>query len=101
MNADPAWVIKALNHPVRRRILRYASKESTVSATQLSRELNVSVSNAVYHVRVLVELGALRLVDVKRVRGAKESFYRSNLDDQGRWVQAALKATRAKDEAGA
>jgi DNA-binding transcriptional ArsR family regulator len=95
---DPALLLKALNHPLRRRILRAVDPEGSASATQLSKRLHISLSNAVYHVKVMVKLEALSLVDERRIRGATESFYRPHLAIQANWVQAALTASREKDE---
>jgi predicted transcriptional regulator len=99
MNPDPARLIMALNHPLRRQILRRFKRDGVASSTQLSKSLRVSTSNVVYHVNILADLHILSLVSIGRVRGAKEHFYRSNFDDQEEWAKTALEASREKDEA--
>jgi len=95
---DPARLIMALNHPLRRRILRSAAKEDIISASRLSKNLDAPLSNAVYHVQVLVELAIFDFVGSRQVRGAREHLYRSDLVEQVQWVEAALEASRDKDE---
>lgn len=47
------------------------------SPNELARELREPIGNVAYHVRCLVELGAIEMVDTKPVRGATEHFYRA------------------------
>lgn len=73
-------LLKALNHPLRRRILRTLHEaEEAMSPIQLSRTLLVPVSNVSYHVRVLRDKGALSLRRTRPVRGSSEHFYASTL----------------------
>lgn len=69
-------IIKALGHPLRRRILA-ALDERTASPKELSRTFGEELGVVSYHVRVLRELGMLELTGQQQKRGAIESHYRS------------------------
>jgi DNA-binding transcriptional ArsR family regulator len=92
-------VIRALNHEVRRNMLRilHARKEPC-SPVMLSRSLGISVSKASYHVAILADDGTLEIVDRKQVRGAIEHFYVSLVSDDPT-VLTLLEETRKEDEA--
>jgi hypothetical protein len=47
----------------------------TLSPTDLSRELQVPISNVNYHVRELQKFGILEIVAERPARGATEHFY--------------------------
>jgi DNA-binding transcriptional ArsR family regulator len=97
--ADTARLISALNHPLRRRILRKVDEDTAiVSARRLSRELGLPIGNVSYHLQVLAKLGLLRQKESRRVRGAKEFLYASNLDRQEKWFRVALEDSRAADD---
>ncbi len=95
--ADATQWITALNHPLRRRILRTFRQEEVASATALCQRFEMPLSNVSYHVKVLVELNVLKLVHTRKVRGAKERFYRAILDGQEEWVRVVLEETRRSD----
>lgn len=86
-----AELVKALNHPLRRRILHRALDDGAVfSPRQLAAEWEESLSNLSYHIRVLAELEALILTATKPVRGSMQHFYmRSSRADQP-WVRLML-----------
>lgn len=73
-------LLAALNHPLRRRILRRMRDEEMISPKQLADDLRVPISGLAYHVRVLARCGAVTLVKVKPVRGAVKHFYRSTVE---------------------
>jgi DNA-binding transcriptional ArsR family regulator len=90
-------VLKALNHPLRRRILRSLHDGGGPrSPIQLSRALRVPVSNVSYHVRVLRDRGVVALVSTRPVRGSSEHFYASSLAGNAVAVQL-LESTAAED----
>jgi DNA-binding transcriptional ArsR family regulator len=98
MAADTAQLIMALNHPLRRQILRIFRQEEEASATALCQRFEMPLSNISYHVKVLAELKVLRLAHTRKVRGAKERFYRVTLDNtQGEWVRTVLEDTSDSD----
>jgi DNA-binding transcriptional ArsR family regulator len=94
-----ADLISALNHELRRRILRVLHERGeSRSPIQLSRQLEKPLSNISYHVRVLERLGALAETDQEQVRGALERFYASAVAGDPE-VLAMLAATKEEDEA--
>ncbi|HEX6456678.1 MAG TPA: winged helix-turn-helix domain-containing protein [Solirubrobacterales bacterium] len=68
-------MVKGLNHPVRVKALTILS-ERTASPKEISEQLDIPLSNASYHVRVLDELGLIEVVEEERVRGSVAHFYR-------------------------
>jgi DNA-binding transcriptional ArsR family regulator len=97
MAADATQWLMALNHPLRRQILRTVQPGEVASATILCQRFEMPRSNVSYHVRVLANLDVLRLVRTRRVRGAKELFYSVAFDGQTEWVRAILEDTRGSD----
>jgi DNA-binding transcriptional ArsR family regulator len=73
-NIDDPRYVKALAHPLRIRILAMLA-ERRASPTQLADKLGIPVGKVSYHVRTLVNLGVIELVDTRPVRGAVEHFY--------------------------
>ena len=72
---DPRYV-KAMSHPLRVRILAMLD-ERQASPNQLAGWLGASLGTVAYHVRTLLQLGLIELVDETRVRGAVEHHYRA------------------------
>jgi DNA-binding transcriptional ArsR family regulator len=72
---DPRFV-KAMSHPLRVRILAMLD-ERQASPNQLAGWLGASLGTVAYHVRTLLQLGLIELVDETRVRGAVEHHYRA------------------------
>jgi DNA-binding transcriptional ArsR family regulator len=70
-------VLRALNHPVRRRILR-ALVDGRGSASTLSRELRLNLGIVSYHLNQVLarECDIVELVESVPRRGAVEKFYR-------------------------
>lgn len=69
--------LKAMSHPLRRRILRALVDRGTQSPTELARLLEVKLSDVSYHTRRLEALDCIELVKTRPVRGAVEHFYRA------------------------
>jgi DNA-binding transcriptional ArsR family regulator len=88
-------LLAALNHPLRRRILRAFDGEEAISPAELAERLAAPLTTVSYHVRILAGYRALKLVRTKPVRGAVEHFYRSLVDAD--WALAALSASRGAD----
>jgi DNA-binding transcriptional ArsR family regulator len=97
MAADATQWIMALNHPLRRQILRAVKEGEVASATALCQRFEMPLSNVSYHVKVLVDLSVLRLVRTRKVRGARERFYCVASDGQAEWVRVVLEDTRGSD----
>ena len=67
---------KALAHPLRARVLALLN-ERVASPNELARELGEPLGNVSYHVKALLELGCIELVDTAQRRGAIEHYYRA------------------------
>jgi DNA-binding transcriptional ArsR family regulator len=85
----------ALGHPLRRQILRkMIGARSETSPRELAASLEQPLSALSYHVRVLAECGAIRLVRTKQIRGSTQHFYRSAVKAQ--WARTALSTTEGR-----
>lgn len=93
-------LITALNHPLRRRILRafFDDGYEMASSTQLANLIGLPLGNVAYHVKTLSQLGLLHLTRRNKVRGAEERFYVLSLDDQSDCVRSVLESCRTADE---
>jgi DNA-binding transcriptional ArsR family regulator len=69
-------ILSALNHPVRRRILRSLA-DKKASASMLSREFEMDLGVVSYHLNQVLarECGVIELVDAVPKRGALEKIY--------------------------
>ncbi len=69
---------RATAHPLRVSILEILGIDGgrTLSPSDLSRELQIPLSNTNYHVTELAKSGLIELVRERQVRGATEHFYR-------------------------
>lgn len=69
---------RATAHPLRVSILEILGLDGgrTLSPIELSRELQIPLSNTNYHVRELAKAGLIELAGQRPVRGATEHFYR-------------------------
>ena len=95
---DAAQWLTALNHPLRRSILRILGETEIASATDIARLTEIRLGNVAYHVKVLTELEVLELVRRRQVRGAFEKFYRPvPIGTEIEWVRVVLERTREDD----
>ena len=81
-------LLTALGHPLRREILRAMADGKAVSPRELSDVLGQPLSNVSYHVRVLVQSGAVTLVRTRPTRGSIQHFYRNAV--QAPWAREVL-----------
>jgi DNA-binding transcriptional ArsR family regulator len=72
---DPR-IAKALSHPMRARILMILN-DRVASPNEISESIGERLPNVSYHVRALLELGCIELVDTAQRRGAIEHYYRA------------------------
>jgi DNA-binding transcriptional ArsR family regulator len=72
---DPR-IAKALSHPMRARILGILD-ERVASPNEISEMIDERLPNVSYHVRALLDLGCIELVDTAQRRGAIEHYYRA------------------------
>jgi DNA-binding transcriptional ArsR family regulator len=73
-------LLRALRHPLRRRILREMGNGKAASPRELSNRLGEPLSKVSYHVRVLAECRAITLVGTRPARGSVRHFYRSTVE---------------------
>lgn len=85
-------LLRVLAHPLRKQLLRlYVQENGMLSPKELSDFTKKHVSNVGYHVRVLVEFGAVEIVAEQQRRGSVEHFYEPTpLVDEVPWGRAAL-----------
>jgi DNA-binding transcriptional ArsR family regulator len=91
-------LLKALGHPLRRRILRRMGSEVT-SPGKLAAGLEEPLASVSYHVRQLKKYRVVKSAGVRPVRGTLEHFYRLAIDVD--WVRAALNDSPQEDGDGA
>jgi DNA-binding transcriptional ArsR family regulator len=72
---DPR-IAKALSHPMRARILMILN-ERVASPNEIAEMIEERLPNVSYHVRALLDLGCIELVDTAQRRGAIEHYYRA------------------------
>jgi DNA-binding transcriptional ArsR family regulator len=82
---------RATAHPLRVSILEILGIDGgrVLSPSDLSRELQIPLSNTNYHVTELAKSGLIALVRERQVRGATEHFYR---------LPGAVASSTAEDE---
>ena len=89
-------IAKALSHPLRAKILSRLN-ERVASPNELSQELGEPLGNVSYHVRALLDLECVELVDTAPRRGAIEHYYRAtqrSLGDDSVWKALPPSARR-------
>jgi DNA-binding transcriptional ArsR family regulator len=87
---DATRMAKAMAHPLRAKILSHLNDHGTASPADLSRVLDEPIGNVSYHVRMLLDLDCVELVDTRQRRGAIEHFYRATrraMLDNDAWAQ--------------
>jgi DNA-binding transcriptional ArsR family regulator len=72
---DPR-IAKALSHPMRARLLVILN-ERVASPNEIAEMIDERLPNVSYHVRALLDLGCIELVDTAQRRGAIEHYYRA------------------------
>jgi DNA-binding transcriptional ArsR family regulator len=72
---DPR-IAKALSHPMRARILVILN-ERVASPNEIAELIDERLPNVSYHVRALLDLGCIELVDTAQRRGAIEHYYKA------------------------
>lgn len=97
----PAPLLHALNHSVRRNVLRLLEargEEGTLSPVEASGLLGVPLTTVAYHFRVLVSTKAIEEVGRQQVRGTIQHFFQiSDSVHEATWVQGVLRDTAADD----
>lgn len=84
-------LFNALGHPMRRKILReMLDGGDEISPRELAVKLSEQLSALSYHVRVLAECQAVKLVRTEQIRGSTQHFYRPAV--KANWAITALEA---------
>ena len=86
---------RATAHPLRVSILEILGIDGgrVLSPSDLSRELQIPLSNTNYHVTELAKAGLIELVRERQVRGATEHFYRLPVAEKASRVETRKEAT--------
>jgi DNA-binding transcriptional ArsR family regulator len=71
--------LRALAHPIRLRMSSLLTN-TTMSAAELARELDITHANASYHVRRLHRAGLVKVAEERRNRGGLEKRYTVDLE---------------------
>lgn len=81
----------ALSHPLRRRVLReMLGRRGETTPAQLAESLGEELKAVSHHVRLLVECGAIELVEVERDGCFRRHRYRPVVHEA--WALSALRA---------
>lgn len=97
-------LITALNHPLRRAILRVFLSKGTkrspavLSPKELAEIIGAPLPNVSYHVRELVEPGGLKLVATEQVRGSVKHSYEPDGLAGEPLVREVLASMESEDE---
>lgn len=90
-------LLEALNHPVRRQLLRLLQERRIAqSPLEMSQGIAFRLTNIAYHARVLSDLAVVRLVRTRQVRGSTQHFYASKVA-KNELVAAILASTEKAD----
>src|SRR5918995_1561153 len=87
---------RATAHPLRVSILEILGIDGgrVLSPSDLSRELQIPLSNTNYHVTELAKASLIELVRERQVRGATEHFYRLPVEEEARENEPFKKSQR-------
>jgi len=89
---------KLVRHPVRVQIAALLV-DRKMSPSELAEEVGTTLGTAAYHVRTMDKMGAIRLTNEARVRGAIEHFYTLRKSAREPIKKALLKASKQRAEA--
>lgn len=84
-------IFEALNHPIRRDIIRLVRQHEPISPRQLTDLVGDKLSNVAYHCRILAQSEMLLLTETRPVRGSTEHFYKAKPLGAD-WAEEALRA---------
>jgi len=90
-------LVKALNHPLRVKALTILS-ERIASPKEISKQLGEELARVSYHVRVLHQMGLIKIVEEETIRGALAHYYRAvdrPLIDNSGWQKLDPKVRNA------
>jgi DNA-binding transcriptional ArsR family regulator len=87
-----AGFVTALNHPLRRELLKiYLERDAPLSPKELSKLTGKKLPTISYHVRVLADMNTLELTEEEPVRGSVAHFYEPTVHTKETpWVLESL-----------
>jgi DNA-binding transcriptional ArsR family regulator len=102
MPPETSELMTALNHPLRRRILRIYIESAlpSASAQEIARATGQPVARASYHLRTLAQCNILRPVEVPRESGAGGRSPRWVLEAEPEWLRLVLDLWGQADDSG-
>lgn len=98
--AEPsaAVLIKAVNHPIRRQILRTFGDGKPRSAKDITEDVRVSLGAISYHLNVLKKWGVVTPLKSELRRGTLKRICAPNLKGVDPYVTSILLATEEQDD---
>lgn len=91
-------LVQALDHPVRRQILRqFTKRRPEWSPVELAKLVHVGLGHLSYHVRVLSDLDVIGGTRTEPIRGSNQHFYISKVTDS-KLVRTILAKTKEDDK---
>jgi DNA-binding transcriptional ArsR family regulator len=91
-------LIRALSHPLRRKVLRMLHRSGEdKSPAQLSERIGENVSTVNYQMNALANMSVLRRTEVRKVRGFKQNFFASEVSEH-KQIALILADTEKDDE---
>jgi DNA-binding transcriptional ArsR family regulator len=97
----PAPLLHALNHSIRRRVLRLMDergRDGRLSPVEAAALLDISLTTVAYHFRVLVATNAIVEVGRRQVRGTIQHFFQiGDSVREATWVEGVLRDTARTD----
>lgn len=93
--ATTAQLVEALNHPIRRRLLRVIGESTSLSSVAARKKLGFGAGHNNYHFDILVKTKALnRIQEV----GKKEYIYSCAPGTGATWFQEVLRLSAEEDD---
>lgn len=84
-------LIEALNHPLRRKLLKLVIGQGRVTVREGAQALGEPMENVRYHIRALSHLGALEHMGTRSVRYARASCWAAtSIVEESSWILEVL-----------
>lgn len=93
--ATTAQLVEALNHPIRRRLLRVIGESPSLSSIEARKKLGFKSGNNNYHFNILVKTKALNRT---HKLGKKEYIYTCGPATGAPWFQEVLRLSAEEDQ---
>lgn len=93
--ATTAQLVEALNHPIRRRLLRVIGESTSLSSVEARKKLGFGAGHNNYHFDILVKCKALSRT---QELGKKEYIYTCSPATGASWFQEVLRLSADEDK---